>query len=116
MTLSPLNASLGLVLVLAVSGCTVAPGPRPVPLARPIPAPVAAAPMAQPSNAAEAACISAGQERGLQVLGVAGSRDVVTATGEMQRDVMLRVSRGGAQIELRCSYQTTTGLARIMLI
>jgi hypothetical protein len=52
----------------------------------------------------------------LQVLGVAGSRDVVTATGEMQRDVMLRVSRGGAQIELRCSYQTTTGLARIMLI
>jgi hypothetical protein len=83
--------------------------------------PTAAAPtqMIEPgdvASAAERACIAAGQERGLQVIGIAGSRDVVGPAGTMMRDVMLRVSRNGAQIEVRCNYQSDADLARIMLI
>jgi hypothetical protein len=85
-------------------------------MTRPAPAVTPVAPLPQNANAAEQACIAAGQERGLQVLGIAGSREVVSPTGEVQRDVMLRVSRGGAQIEVRCNYQSATDLARIMLI
>jgi hypothetical protein len=105
----------GAALVLAMAGCGMAPmaPPRVV-------GPVATAPIAQPpvldGGAAERACIAAGQERGLNVLGVAGARDITGPNGEMMRDVMLRVSRGGAQIEVRCNYQSAQDLARIMLI
>lgn len=114
MTPFPLRALAGLGLVLTLSACLATPAARPLPIARP--APVAVAPAPAASNAAEQACIAAGQERGLQVLGIAGSREVVSPTGEVQRDVMLRVSRSGAQIEVRCNYQSATDLARIMLI
>lgn len=67
-------------------------------------------------TAAEQSCMGAGRERGLDVIGIAGSREVAGATGAPARDVMLRVNRGGAQIEVRCNYQSDTGLARIMLI
>jgi hypothetical protein len=65
---------------------------------------------------AEAACTNAGQERGLDVLGVVSARDVAGANGTTERDVMLRVARSGTQLEVRCNYQPDTGLARIMLI
>ncbi len=68
------------------------------------------------SEGAEQACIAAGRERGLQVMGVAGSRAVTTSEGAPAQDVMLRVSRDGAQIEVRCNYVAETGMARIMLI
>ena len=106
----PLATLAGAALLL--SACTMA-----APVAAPRPAPVMPAPgPVMGAAGAENACIAAGQERGLQVLGVAGSREVVSPTGEVMRDVMLRVSRGGAQIEVRCNYQSATGLARIMLI
>ncbi|MFN4057421.1 MAG: hypothetical protein ACK4HW_04470 [Roseinatronobacter sp.] len=114
MTYSPLRPLAGLGLALTLSACMAAPAPRPAPMTRP--APVAVAPVPAGASTAEQACIAAGQERGLQVLGVAGSREVVSPTGEVQRDVMLRVSRSGAQIEVRCNYQSATDLARIMLI
>jgi len=91
------------------------------PMARPLPVvsapggPAAPAPAAGMNNA-EAACTAAGQERGLDVLGVVGSRDVTDANGAPARDVMLRVARGGTQLEVRCNYQAESGLARIMLI
>ncbi len=65
---------------------------------------------------AERACIAAGQERGLDVLGVVGARDVNTEEAEASRDVMLRVRRDGSEIEVRCNYVASTGMARIMLI
>lgn len=105
---------VGLVGLLA--GCAAAPM-APSPRASSMPAPVAPAILPNDvSGAAERACIAAGQERGLQVIGIAGSRDVVGPGGTPMRDVMLRVSRGGAQIEVRCNYQSDADLARIMLI
>ncbi|MDD7970081.1 hypothetical protein [Roseinatronobacter alkalisoli] len=105
-----------LALALGLAGCMAAPmatGPRV------IPAP-SSAPQSdvQPSGAtgAEQACIAAGRDRGLDVQGVAGSRSVTGPDGQDARDVMLRVSRSGSQIEVRCNYQTATGMARIMLI
>ena len=103
-------------LVATLAGCSV------VPMTGGARAPVLPAPVsptlgpADGASAAEQACIAAGQERGLQVIGVAGSREVVGPSGEMMRDVMLRVSRSGSQIEVRCNYQTSSDLARIMLI
>lgn len=110
----------GLALVFVLAGCMGAPmatGPT-----RVIPAPtVAPQPSAQPmpttgASGAEQACIAAGRERGLDVQGVAGTRSVTGSDGQDARDVMLRVSRSGSQIEVRCNYQTATGMARIMLI
>lgn len=105
---------VGLIGLLAGCGGTpIIPAPR---------APMASAPVAaviaptDVAGAAERACIAAGQERGLQVIGVAGSRDVVGPSGAAMRDVMLRVSRGGAQIEVRCNYSSDANIARIMLI
>jgi uncharacterized lipoprotein YajG len=104
--------------VALLAGCMAAPqqvrtAPR-APLATG-PATPTIAP-ADIAGAAERACITAGQERGLQVIGIAGSRDVTGPTGTPMRDVMLRVSRSGAQIEVRCNYQSDSDLARIMLI
>ncbi|MBR3371746.1 MAG: hypothetical protein IKG52_14050 [Rhodobacteraceae bacterium] len=106
----------GIVLILGLAGCMGAPmatGPRV------IPAPAATPQTSVPpmgSASAEQACIAAGQDRGLDVQGVAGSRSVTGPDGQEARDVMLRVSRSGTQIEVRCNYQMTTGMARIMLI
>lgn len=103
-------------LAFVLAGCIAG---NPAPMTRPAPvavAPVMPMPGGTSADSAERACIAAGQERGLQVLGVAGSREVVSPTGEVMRDVMLRVSRGGAQIEVRCNYQSENDLARIMLI
>ncbi len=68
------------------------------------------------ATAAERACMAAGQERGLEVLGVVGARDVTATNGDQTRDVMLRVRRGSTEIEVRCNYAAATGMARIMLI
>ncbi len=68
------------------------------------------------ASGAEQACIAAGRERGLEVAGVVGSTAVTGANGEASRDVMLRVRRGGADIEVRCNYVASTRMARIMLI
>jgi len=119
MTRTPMTTAnrLGVAaLAFVLASC----GGAPMPMGPRTPsAPVAAVPSIAPSDvagAAERACIAAGQERGLQVIGIAGARDVVGPSGTMMRDVMLRVSRGGAQIEVRCNYQPDDGLARIMLI
>lgn len=108
----------GMALVLVLAGCMGAPmatGPN-----RVIPAPASVAPQSdiQPMGGADAeqACIAAGQDRGLEVQGVAGSRSVTGPDGQDARDVMLRVTRSGTQIEVRCNYQAATGMARIMLI
>ncbi|MCC5960967.1 MAG: hypothetical protein JJU08_16665 [Rhodobacteraceae bacterium] len=110
----------GIALVFVLAGCLGAPmatGPN-----RVIPAPTTTPQSGtQPmdttaTSSAERACIAAGQERGLDVQGVAGSRSVTGSDGQDARDVMLRVSRSGSQIEVRCNYQTATGMARIMLI
>lgn len=110
--------------VLVIAGCANAPmgmAPRPAPsapIASAPPAPVA--PLPGPGDAsasgAEQACIAAGRERGLDVAGVVGSRAVSGTNGEAARDVMLRVRRSGAEIEVRCNYVANTGMARIMLI
>lgn len=116
--------ALALALSLILAGCTFAPmGPatRPAPVAPatsipPQTMPDAAAPLAEGTAGAEQACIAAGRERGLDVAGVVGSRAVAGSNGEAGRDVMLRVRRSGAEIEVRCNYVTETRMARIMLI
>jgi hypothetical protein len=108
---------------LLLTGCTLNPAGAPL---RVIPAPtqqpsgITSAPL--PPNGlvtaagAEQACIAAGRERGLDVLGVVGSREVAGSDGEMTRDVMLRVRRGNSVVEVRCNYMGSTQMARIMLI
>ncbi|MCC5965264.1 MAG: hypothetical protein JJU24_03930 [Natronohydrobacter sp.] len=97
------------------------PAPRPAPSAPPaavgpaVTIPEQMTPDASASGA-EQACIAAGRERGLDVMGVVGSRSVNGTNGEAARDVMLRVRRSGAEIEVRCNYVTETRMARIMLI
>lgn len=122
--LQPWRVVPGLLSVVLVAGCAMAPlGPvaRPAPSAPPAavgtatPIPEAMAPDASASGA-EQACIAAGRERGLDVMGVVGSRSVSGTNGEAARDVMLRVRRSGAEIEVRCNYVTETRMARIMLI
>ena len=112
-----------LVAALALAGCTMnpmmAPSPRPVSVA-----PSAAVTGTTPSDmsagvgtsGAEQACIGAGRERNLDVVGVVGSSGATDADGTATRDVMLRVRRNGSEIEVRCNYVSSTGLARIMLI
>lgn len=113
-----------LLSVAVVSGCAMAPlGPatRPAPSAPP-PATGPAVAIPEPmtpgasSSGAEQACIAAGRERGLDVMGVVGSRSVNDSNGADARDVMLRVRRSGSEIEVRCNYVTETRMARIMLI
>lgn len=105
--------------VTALGACTlnpIAPSPRPLPI---VAAPASSANTTAPAPGmagAEAACSAAGRERGLDVLGVVSARDVTGATGALERDVMLRVARGATQLDVRCNYQSDTGLARIMLI
>lgn len=119
-----MRIGLALVSALAITGCTMAPmgmAPRPAPstpTASAPPATVAPLPGAGDASAsgAEQACIAAGRERGLDVAGVVGSRAVSGTNGEAARDVMLRVRRSGAEIEVRCNYVADTGMARIMLI
>lgn len=101
-------------IAIGLGGCTLNALPRPMPI---VPAPGAAAPAPAVSVAgAEAACTAAGRERGLDVLGVASTRDVTGADGSPERDVMLQVARDGTRLEVRCNYQPATGVARIMLI
>ncbi|WFE74463.1 hypothetical protein [Roseinatronobacter sp. S2] len=110
----------GIALVFVLAGCLGAPmatGPN-----RVIPAPTTAPqsgtqPMGTTgTSSAEQACIAAGQERGFEVLGVAGSRSATGSDGQEERDVLLRLSRNGTQTEARCNYQTATGMAQIMII
>ena len=102
----------------SLGACTLNTVSRPMPI---ISAPGsvsgggAAAP-AMGTAGAEAACTTAGRERGLDVLGVASVQDVTGAGGASERDVMLRVARNGTRLDVRCNYQPTTGVARIMLI
>ncbi len=118
------RAGLALAALLLVSGCAMAPlGPstRPAPPAAPAPV-TPAVPMPEPTSpdaeasGAEQACIAAGRERGLDVLGVVGSRAVSDTNGAAARDVMLRVQRSGSELEVRCNYVEETRMARIMLI
>ncbi len=115
-----------LAAVFLLAGCTLNP------LGTPAPRPVSVAPSAtvtgtapsdmqttgitDSASAAEQACMGAGRERNLDVVGVVGSRSATDTNGEPSRDVMLRVRRNGSEIEVRCNYATSTGLARIMLI
>ncbi len=115
----------GLVAAVLVAGCAMQPfgqhtAPRPI-----APPPSAAAtstisPAIQGNGAtttgAQQACIGAGRERNLDVVGVVGSSSATDTNGELTRDVMLRVRRNGSEIELRCNYSPASGLARIMLI
>ena len=121
MGIARISQHLGIALSAAVllAGCMgMAPAPRVI--SGPPPAEHGAPQgLAQPGSdarIAEQACIDAAQERGLQVQGIAGSRAVTGSDGGAARDVMLRVSRDGTQIELRCNYQASTQMARIMLI
>jgi hypothetical protein len=109
---------------LALSGCTLNPlmapsSPRPAsvtpsaPVVGTAPADMSAGVSA---SAAEQACMGAGRERNLDVVGVVGSSSATGADGAPSRDVMLRVRRNGSEIEVRCNYASSTGLARIMLI
>lgn len=120
----PRRAVPALLSVFLAAGCTMAPlgpAPRPAPVAPPaavgpaVTIPEQMTPDASASGA-EQACIAAGRERGLDVMGVVGSRSVNGTNGEAARDVMLRVRRSGAEIEVRCNYVTETRMARIMLI
>lgn len=112
-----------LVAALALAGCTLnpmsAPTPRPVSVA-PSAAVTGTAPTdmsaSATSSGAEQACMGAGRERNLDVVGIVGSSSSTDADGAPTRDVMLRVRRNGSEIEVRCNYATSTGLARIMLI
>ena len=119
------QARIGLALasVLLIAGCSMAPmgmAPRATPAAPPPVASESQAPLpgsGDPgASGAEQACMAAGRERGLDVVGVVGSRAVSGNNGEAARDVMLRVRRSGAEIEVRCNYVAETSMARIMLI
>ena len=120
------QARIGLALasVLLIAGCSMAPmgmAPRATPSAPPPPvtseSPEPLPGSGDPSaSGAEQACMAAGRERGLDVVGVVGSRAVSGNNGEAARDVMLRVRRSGAEIEVRCNYVAETSMARIMLI
>jgi hypothetical protein len=108
---------------LLVSGCTLNTANAPlriVPAPAQQPSQISSTPLPATGMAtaasAEQACISAGQDRGLNVLGVVGSRDVTGSDGELTRDVMLRVRQGNSIIEVRCNYMSSTQMARIMLI
>jgi hypothetical protein len=113
MTRHPLPILLlgsSLFLSACMGGVPMAPAARPAPASVGVP-PAASLPAPVGNNMAEQACVTAGQERGLQVLGVSGSRP-----NNDDIDVMLRVARSGSQLEVRCNYQTASGMARIMLI
>lgn len=120
--------SVALASAVLLSGCTLAPlgpAPRPAPVDSPVavvPAPADDTDQATDgmgdfsASGVEQACVAAGRERGLDVTGVVGSTAVTGTNGEASRDVMLRVRRSGADIEVRCNYVASTRMARIMLI
>lgn len=118
------RVTVALGAVVLVAGCAMAPlGPTTRPSGPVAPSPVSpAVPIPEPmtpdasASGAEQACIAAGRERGLDVMGVVGSRSVSGSNGEAARDVMLRVRRSGAELEVRCNYVEETRMARIMLI
>lgn len=118
------RVTVALGAVVLVAGCAMAPlGPTTRPTGPVAPAPVSpVVPIPEPmtpdasASGAEQACIAAGRERGLDVMGVVGSRSVSGSNGEAARDVMLRVRRSGAELEVRCNYVEETRMARIMLI
>lgn len=106
---------------LLLAGCLQTPAafdraPRGVAPQPALPAPEA--PGARPSaSAAESACVAAGQQQGLNVQGVVGTREVSGSDGQpASRDVMLRVARGQQLYELRCSYHYASAQARIMTL
>jgi hypothetical protein len=69
----------------------------------------------QTASRAEQACVAQAQARGLSVSRIVGSREVIGTAGQSNgRDVMLRVSRGTQEYEVRCSYTSDTDSARIM--
>lgn len=110
------RSSKAILVLMAVTGlgaCTMNPMVRPTPI---VAAPSAIAAPSTGTVGAEAACTTAGRERGLDVMGVVSERDVTGPGGVPERDVMLRVSRGGTQLDVRCNFQPETGVARIMLI
>ncbi len=119
---------VGLVAVLVLAGCAgapirVLPGPGSAAAPTALPPGGDMIPSGTPDGAAdfsvsgaEQACIAAGRERGLDVAGIVGSTAVTDSNGETSRDVMLRVRRNGAEIEVRCNYVASTRMARIMLI
>ncbi|TVS05834.1 MAG: hypothetical protein EA407_01365 [Rhodobacteraceae bacterium] len=127
LTGSQLVAS-GLIAVFTLSACNLSPL-RPLPPRVESPVAVVPPPSGEmpeieteglpadlSASGAERACIAAGRERGLDVVGVVGSSTITGSNGEAARDVMLRVRRGGAEIEVRCNYVAETRMARIMLI
>ncbi|KPQ06010.1 MAG: Suppressor of cytokine signaling [Rhodobacteraceae bacterium HLUCCA12] len=72
-------------------------------------------PGAVPASTAERACTRQGQDQGLSVQGVVGTREVMGDDGvPRSRDVMLRVARGEQVYEVRCSYSYVSSEARIM--
>lgn len=116
------GCSATVLAAVLVSGCTfnpmvTSPSPAsPPPAVQPQAGPMTSASLppglqGTPSNAEEA-CIAAGRERGLNVLGVVGSR----TADDLSRDVILRVQRSGSVLEVRCNYVTSTQTARVMLI
>ncbi|GAB4261226.1 MAG: hypothetical protein Kow0013_05520 [Pararhodobacter sp.] len=111
---------------LAVSGCFDIPDLRgrppysgPSRPASTVPAPVGdpLGPPVPAASEAERACLAAGQEAGFDVRGVVGTHEVTDASGlAVSRDVMLRVQRGGQELQVRCSYAYAAGAARIMTL
>jgi hypothetical protein len=107
----------------ALAGCNSLPDMRqPGWLDRPLferrdPAPQMPADPAREPGTAETACSEAGRSAGFEVRGVVGSSEVTDDTGlAMSRDVMLRVTRGGQTVDVRCSYVYATAEARIMTL
>lgn len=74
--------------------------------------------MGAPSaSVAENACLAAGRDAGFTVSGVTGTQEVTGAGGmASSRDVMLGVSRGGRNLNVRCSYDYASASARIMTL
>lgn len=102
------------VMALLLSGCTLA---LPSPWAG-SDAPAGPAPAVPPSGTAglaARACSDQAAVQGLEVLSVRGSRDVTGSGGlVIGQDVTLQVSRSGQSYDVRCSYTTDSGEARIM--
>lgn len=112
----PTRIACLMAVVTGLGACTLTPMTRPLPIVAAPGGGTGPAPAQRSAAGAEAACTTAGRDRGLDVLGVVGTRNVTGPDGAPERDVMLRVARDGTQLEVRCNYKPETGLARIMLI
>ena len=113
--MSVFRAACNLAIAISLGACTLNPMTGALPIVAAPGGGGTPAPATGKADA-EAACMAAGQERGLEVLGVVNTRDVTGANGAPERDVMLRVARDGTRLEVRCNYQPDAGVARIMLI